>query len=263
MALVDQAINAAIGLGSAKLKGASGQAFDVAQRLIRRHLNLGGNGEFKPVGKPGARDPLSAGRARLDPLMSYNWYCDLPPIDGTELTWEFVEEATLPFVEFEPVSNYRAGKMYHYANHHSIGSLSLKLYEDSQGSAAKYLEKWRRRIIDLESGLYNHPKDYKQNISVTVMDVAKLTVMFFEYTGCWPMRSDPYAMSSGSSERIVHSVELSVDEMRVKFGKFDTNQIPSVIDTIGADFPPQFSSLPSKFPGNFVDLAIGGVRSIF
>jgi hypothetical protein len=186
----------------------------------------------------------------------------MPDIDDVSLSWEFVEEATLPFVEFEPISNYRAGKMYHYANHYSLGSLGLKIYEDSRGKATQYLEAWRRKIIDLDSGLYNHPNDYKKTIKITIMDVAKMTVMFYEYIGCWPTRTDAYNMTSGSSERIVASVEMSVDEMRVKFGKFDSNAIPSIIDTVGVDFPPKFNLLPSKFPGNFVDMAIGEVRNV-
>lgn len=261
MALADQAMNAALGLSMAKLKGPTGQAVNIAQSLVRRAINTRGNGPFQPKTAPGSRDPLSAGRARSDPLLSFNWYCDLPTIDGVSLGWEFVEEATLPLVEFEPTTAYRAGKMYSYAGHYSVGTLSLKLYEDSSASASYYMDAWRRRILNLDSGLYNVPRDYKQTIKFTILDVTKLTVMFLEYTGCWPTRSDPLQMTSGTSDRIVHSVELSVDEMRLKFGKFEPGQVPSLIDNIGSDYPPRLSNLPSKFPGNFVDLAINGINS--
>lgn len=264
MPFVDQAVNAAIGLGMAKLHGTTGNVVNLAATLARRINLLSGNTPFTPKGVPGARDPLSAGRARSDPLMNYNWYCDLPTIDGVTLGWEFVEEATLPLVEFEPMSNYRAGKMYHYPGHYSIGTLNLKLYEDSHGSATTFVDAWQRKIINLESGLYNTPygpNGFKKKISFTLLDVAKLTVMFVEYTGCWPSRPDSISLGSASSDRVVLSVEFSVDEMRLKFGKFDSAQIPSVIDTIGADFPPKLSSLPIKFPGNFVDVSIGSLNS--
>jgi hypothetical protein len=257
MSLFDQAKEAAFGLAKEKLtRGVSGTVFNSADAFLRRAVNLSGNYGFNIRSTPGERDPLEAGRARPDPLMSFNWYCDLPVLDGIRLGWEFVEEATLPFVEFEQVGNYRAGKMYHYPGHHSIGTLSLKLYEDSQGSAARYLDRWRRKMIDLDSGLYYHPQEFKQTIKITVLDVTKITVMFVEYTGCWPMRSDTYALNSGSSDRIAPTVEFSVDEMRVKFGKFTQDQIPSIIDTVGADWPPQFTTLPVLFPGNFVDISI-------
>jgi len=260
MALLDQAREAAFGLAKQKLsRGRAGDLLNRVEPVVRRVINFGGNAGFTPRTAPGARDPLSAGRARLDPLLSFNWYCDLPLLDGTELSWEYVEEATLPFIELEQISNYRAGKQYHYPHHYNIGTLSLKLYEDSQGLATQYLDKWRRKIVDPDSGLFYLPKDYKQTITITVLDVAKTSVMFLEYTGCWPMRSDAYQMTSGSSERIAPTVEFSVDELRCKFGKFAPGQIPSIINNVGVDFPPRLSSLLKDFPGNLVDLSFGGL----
>lgn len=259
MALLDQAREAAFGLVKQKLvRGRAADLLNRGEPILRRIVNLSGNGgPFVPKGTPGARDPLNAAKARMDPLMSYNWFCDLPTLDGVALSWEFVEEATLPFVEFEQVSNYRAGKMYHYPHQHNIGTLSLKLYEDSAGTATQYVEQWRRKILDLDSGLYFHPADFKRTITVTVLDVSKLTVMFLEYTGCWPMRSDAFALNSGSSDRVAPSVEFSVDEMRVKFGQFQQDQVPSIINHIGVDWPPKLSMLPLKFPGNFADFTMG------
>jgi hypothetical protein len=260
MALLDQAREAAFGLAKQKLsRGVGGDILNRVEPIVRRVINFGGNTGFVPRSAPGDRDPLSAARARLDPLLSFNWYCDLPLIDGTELSWEFVEEATLPFIEFEQTSIYRAGKQYHYPHHYNIGTLSLKLYEDSQGIATRYLDAWRRKIVDPDSGLFYLPKDYKKTITVTILDQAKATAMFLEYTGCWPMRSDAYQMTSGSAERIAPSVEFSVDEIRCKFGKFAPGQIPSIVNNVGVDFPPRVSSLLKDFPGNFVDLSFGGM----
>jgi hypothetical protein len=299
MSILDTLQAAALGKAINEVKGSPGAVVDKLQPLINR-VALGGNpasivgglagtlggqlggslganlGEqigkviggnsrdsFVPKGKAGARDPLSAGRARLDPLLSFNWYCDLPPINGAELSWEFIEEATLPFVEIEQISNYRAGKMYHFAHHYSIGTLSLKLYEDSQGIASTFLDKWRRQILDIDSGLYYHSREYKQTIKFTILDVAKQTVMFIEYTGCWPMRSDAFQMTSGSSERIAPTVEFSVDEMRIKFGKFDSNNVPAIIDSVGMDFPPQLSgmSLINRATDSYIQQAQNDIKS--
>lgn len=261
MALFDQAVNSALGLAKAKLsQSIFGDVMSQAQQFAQGVFSFaGGTGSFSPSTRSGARDPLSAARARLDPLLSFNWYCDLIPIDGVGLSWEFVEEATLPFIELEQVSNYKAGKMYHYPHHYSIGTLSLKFYEDIQGSATQYLDAWRRKIVDPDSGLFYLPKDYKKDITITILDPAKSTVMFLEYTGCWPMRSDPYQMTSGSAERIAPSVEFSVDELRCKFGQFEPGSIPSLVNNVGVDFPPRISSLLDKFPGNFTEVGFGGL----
>lgn len=264
MGLFDQAREAAFGLAKQKLsQGVVGDILNRVEPIARRVYNASGVGSFTPRSTPGARDPLSAARSRLDPLLSFNWYCDLPDIDNVSLSWEFVEEATLPFIELEQVSNYKAGKMYHYPHHYSIGTLSLKFYEDIQGSTTQYLEAWRRKIVDPDSGLFYLPKDYKKTITITVLDPAKATVMFLEYTGCWPMRSDAFQMTSGSSERIAPSAEFSVDEIRCKFGTFQPNQIPSIVNNVGVDFPARLSSLLDKFPGNFSVASFGGLGSLF
>jgi hypothetical protein len=255
MGLFDQARDAAFGLAKAKLSRAGSE---VLSRVESRVTNfVGGKVSFTPRTAPGTRDPLSAARARLDPLMSFNWYCDLPDLDGAQLGWQYVEEAILPFLELEQVSNYQAGRQKHYPHHYNLGSLSLKLYEDSNGIATSYLDTWRRKIVDPDSGLFYLPKDYKKTIIVTVLDQAKATVMFLEYTGCWPMRSDSYQMTSGSSERIAPTVEFSVDELRCKFGKFAPGQIPSIVNSVGHDFPARVTNLLKDFPGNFVNAKFG------
>jgi hypothetical protein len=253
MALIDQAQYALIGLAKQRIPGVGGRAVDLAEVLYRRSLN--------GLGTPGSRaqvntdkDPLAAMRNRSDPLMNFNWWADMPVLDSQfRLGWEFVEEATLPFIEFEQISNYRAGKNYHYAHHFSLGSLNLKFYEDSRGTATDYLTRWQSLIHNKESGLYYFPSDYKKTITVWVLDVAKLTVMCLDYTGCWPQRLETLQFGSASSERVVSGAEFSVDEVNLKVFKFSPSEIPSVVQAVGKDYPPRLSALPDVFPSRFVN----------
>lgn len=187
---------------------------------------------FEPDG-PRGRDVLSAMRGRGDPLMSFNWYCELPVLaNNVQLGWEYIEDATLPFIEFEQQSNYRAGKMSHYPGHYSIGTLNLKLYENSQAKSTRYFDTWKNLILIPLVAQYAHPIDYKKPIRFTIFDVHKLTAMFITYEKCWPMRVDSYNLQSASSERIISSVEISVDDMMVQFAQYDPNSIPSLIDNV-------------------------------
>jgi hypothetical protein len=187
---------------------------------------------FEPEG-PRGRDILSAMRGRGDPLMTFNWYCELPILaDNVQLGWEFVEDATLPFVEFEQISNYRAGKMYHYPGHYSLGTLNLKLFENSRSQATKYLDTWRHMILVPLVSMYEHPSGYKRPIKFTIFDVYKLTAMFVTYEKCWPMRIDSYNLQSAASERINPSVEFSADDVVVQFAQYDPNDIPSIVDNV-------------------------------
>jgi hypothetical protein len=190
-------------------------------------------------------------------MMNIYWYCDLPGLNGgpSTLPWQYVEEATLPYVEFEQVSNYRAGKNYHYPNHHNINTLQLKLYEDNRGSSIQYIKEWQSLLINRETHLYQTPSKYKKPISITILDTAQQTVMFYYYFGCWPQSVDNSVFSSGQTERIAPTVTFSVDDMVMKFGKYESNQVPSIIDNISKDFPASLPKLPSVFPQVFTDFS--------
>lgn len=266
MGLTDLAIGAAIGLAKQKLPAKSAQAFDLGQILYKRMTNgIGAN--TTPQLVPGQKDPLAAAQARPDPLMSFNWWADMPILNGSPMPsigWEYVEEAVLPFISFDQISNYRAGKNYHFAQKYNIGNLQLKFYEDSNATVSQYLNTWQSMILNTQSGLFYFPKDYKKTISIWVLDVTKLTVMCLDYTGCWPLNPDTYSFGSAQSERIVAGCEFSVDELNIKFGKFESSDIPSMMSTVGNSFPPRLSALPDVFPSKFVNLGFspGGITGL-
>lgn len=209
-------------------------------------------------GGSGRRSVLEAMQSRSDPLMNFNWYVDMPTVrpfgqsSGSQtLSWEFVEEITLPLIEFEQVSNYQAGKNVHFPKNYSLGTMGLKLYEDSDGTSSSYVNTWQRAMFDPATGLQNYPSQFKKVISVWILDVASLTVMCLEYAGCWPTRPEPISLSSGSSERVIVGAEFSVDSIDMKFGKFSNSQIPSLMSSVASNFPASVTNLPSAFPSAF------------
>ena len=226
---------------------------DLAYRMVR---GIGTPGSFSPVNPPGVRDVLSAAKARKDPLLNVNWYIDLPIIDGKKLSWEYIEEATLPYMSVEQSSVYRAGKMYHYAGHYSLDTLSLKCYEDSYGIVNAYANAWRQKIIDPVTGQYGYAKSndgYKKNIAITVLDVTQSMVFKMTYLGCFPMRQD--ALSLGSTvERVVPNLEFSVDDVQIVVGKYAPDAIPSIIDNLSSNFPANLGNLPN-LPNIFTNFA--------
>ena len=222
MGLIDQVFTstAATGYATSKLSGVARNITELGLNLYAQNRNKIGN--YKPPrgvhsGKVG-RTPLTMASARHDPLLGIDWYCDLPKFPGAaSLYWEHVEEAALPMMDFEPQSNFRAGKMYHYPSHQNLGNLTLKLYEDSRGSATTYIRQWQSLMFDAETGLYNVPKVYKQNIVFTLYDVAKYDTMIVTYSGCWPSNVDQFSLVGGASDRIVVGATFSVDSVIIQF----------------------------------------------
>lgn len=255
MGLAEFALGQAKSLVKSKLSGPVGTLADLGERLYgRSKLGLGASNA--PRLTPAPRHWLNEARGRSDPLLNVFWYCDLPYINGpgSSLRWSHVEEVVLPFVDFDQVSNYRGGKNLHYPNHYNINTLQIKLYEDSQATATQYIYGWQALMMDRGSGLYTPPSVYKKTVHVTVLNVAMLSVMVFEYTGCWPQSVDNLTFTSGNSERLTPTLTLSVDEMNIKFGQFEAGQIPSLMDNVGKDFPASMPKLPSAFPEVFSNL---------
>ncbi len=242
------------------LKSAVRQNLNSGTRITSDPLSmLRGGLEFSDRLRSSSSNVLNAMQSRPDPLTSFNWQCSLPDIEGERLGWEYVEEATLPFVDFDSTSNYRAGKMYHYPHHYSLGTLSLKLYEDTSGKTSNYVNRWKSLIIDSSTGLYNTPSFFKKPITITIFDSRFTTVMFVTYIGCWIQRMDSFQLG-GESNRINPQVEYNVDDIEISFGKFGDGEIPSIIDTIGREFPSRITQLPDLFPNNFLKF---DVKSFF
>jgi hypothetical protein len=236
------------------VEGIKRQAQQLADSVspLTRMLGVGGSDAtsrvFSPMRGDQTYNALVKARGRKDPLLSIDWYTELPNIAGLTLGWEMVEQATIPLVEFEPVSNYRAGKMYHYPSHQSLGTLSLTHYEDVNGQTTNYYRTWQGLIMDPETGLYNVPDDYKKTVRVTLLDVTKKEVLIFTYYGCWPSRIESYSLVSGSPERITPAVELTVDDMVVVSASLSSGDIESILQGSESEFPASLNRLAPVFP---------------
>jgi hypothetical protein len=177
-------------------------------------------------------------QSRSDPLLSFMWFCIPPKVHGVSLPWYYVEEFTAPFRSFDVVTQYREGKVYHFAGQHSISNLSIRFYDDSTGKTGAYLEAWRKSVLS-KDGLYNYPGGpfgYKKNIKVVVLDVTKFGQVYtFNYKGCWPTTSEPFNLISGASDRIIPSQEFACDEVDIQVRRFPPLSLIGILkDGIGS-----------------------------
>jgi hypothetical protein len=275
MTMSSQALNALTNItANAGLYGGSVGVSQLASRLFDRAV---ARTVEKIEGLPaGRRNVLAAAQARTDPLMNINWIAHMPRVlmdTGSvfNLSWEYVEEASMPYIEIDQISNFRAGRNIHYPNHVSVGTLSLKFYEDSKGVATQYLTQWQRLMFDETTGLYNFPVRYKQPIRIEIYDVANMLMMVIDYGGCWPMRFDPVALGSDQVARVIMGAEFSVDTINVAIGGFSQASVPTImsrasnatrnaitsaingqisatISGLGSRIPALNQSLPNPFP---------------
>lgn len=246
-----QAVGIAKGAITSKIIAAGGPGADIGIRIANQMMN-----RPAPINSnltPGGHHWMERARARSDPIPDNYWYVELPVLNGgdTRLSWEYVEEATLPLIEFDEISNYRAGKSYHYPSHYNLNPLQLKFYGDVDGLSLKYLYTWQNLILNKDTGLYFPPAIYKQPIIITILDPAHATVAVLQYRGCWPTVPDNIPLISGQSGRLTFNVSFRVDELNVLVAKFPDAEKPSLLSAIGKDYPTSLARLPSVFPNAF------------
>jgi len=179
---------------------------------------LGANG--------GQTNTLQGALSRADPMMSFQWYCELPmitPIGGTPvgLDWNYVEEATPAFRTYDVRQMYAQARQHKFPGSYSVNDLRLTFYAGVDNTALRYLMAWDGAILApfsasqaAQGGGMGRPSDYKKPIRIYCVDSARSLVLMFEYTDCWP-NMDGIQLDSGSSTRITFGVNFSVGDVFV------------------------------------------------
>lgn len=215
------------------MAGAAGNAVSGALRSlgITSGSTLSGGVEYLSVSSgPGGipyGDALAGIMTRADPLHAYNWFCDLPQVNANgyaaSLPWYYVEEATIPFRQFETRQVYREGRYKHYPGKYNVDSLRLAIYLDSDNTSLNYWQTWQNAILQPFNkatatslgGGYRPPSQFKKDISFFLLDVRRQQIVNILYTECWPQQIDAFNLQSATSERLIGQVTLSVGDVFV------------------------------------------------
>lgn len=206
---------------------------------------------------------LLGAQVRSDPLLDFNWYCVLPPIQSaygaSTLGWNYVEECTVPFRQFENRSVYDQGYNKHYAGKYSVDQLRLGVYMDSQAKSLSYFRAWQASIMQpfpateapMNGGIFNVPMNYKKDVRIYLMNPRRQVIAQILCTGCWPTNIDSLSLTSAQGSRLVQTVTLSVDDVFLDFTGAAGDLISEVIDAVGGKV------------GELADKAFDTVKSMF
>lgn len=233
------AVSGAVNAGISSVRGAAVQAlggdFSGALTTLAQGPQdvLGSFGAAFGIGGGAATFGQSAGSintlqgalGRADPMLSFQWYCELPavtPIGGapTTLDWNYVEEATVPFRNYNTRDVYGQGRNRKFVSTYSVEGLRLNFYADVGNQSMNYLRAWDGAILapfssrdNTKGGGFGRPSDYQRPIRIYLVDAAKALVLMIEYTECWPTNIESLQLDSGSSNRLTFGVNFSVGDV--------------------------------------------------
>jgi len=196
---------------------------------LAKTFGLSSGSALSGPGKGGAAQPgnsLAGAMARTDPMLSHLWYAlmpDISPIGGApvSLPWYYVEEATVPFRNFEVKSRFYQGRHQHYPGGYSLDGLTIHIYGDTSNIGLNYLSAWNGALVQnisaadsaLKGGGFGRSANYKKPINIYLLGPDKRTLFQLNYIECWPTNISSYSLDSSSSTRIIHVVNFSVGDV--------------------------------------------------
>ena len=151
-----------------------------------------------------------------DPLLTFRWVAQSLPFG---MKTEYMESIDIPFNNISISEGVHIGSRFeYYPGTHSISSFSASFYEDRLGTTLKWIQEWKSRVKNLETGAYKLPSEYKRVIEVVQLDNKGKPVITARISGAWPADTSPMTLNySDGTSRIVHQQTFSADDVTFKF----------------------------------------------
>jgi hypothetical protein len=179
---------------------------------------LGGSNPKDPI-KVWDEDPksfLNQAKSRPDPQMNFSWIAEVvsPNEDDELIEPIYIEEISAPIVTIEQHNVFREGSESSYISGVAIAGVTVKLYEDILGTAAKFIMSWVNIGYSNEYSTFTGSLEYKKQIVISLLDPYGTVSAKFVLGGCFPTSAmNGYDFTSGAGAPINPTVTLSVDTL--------------------------------------------------
>lgn len=154
---------------------------------------------------------------RPDPLLSFKWVSPLLPFD---LPTDYLESIDVPFNNIKVGDSTYGGSGYTYfPGAHDAEGFNATFYMDSLGLSLKWIESWKNKVKDFDTGAYNMPSTYKQKWKVQLLDTKNDVVIEAEMSGVWPAVTSNFSLNYTDNGRLVLTQAFSLDDVKILFKK--------------------------------------------
>lgn len=197
------------------------------------HISRVGGGSSQPYR---ALDPLQGALGRADPVMSYNWFCQMPTLNSASIPWNYIEAATLPFRNYNTNSIYRDGKQHNFVQMYGVDNLNVTFYLDQANVALGFLTAWdsiispyvgRQNLVS-HGATYYLPAVYAKDIIFYLLDSARQSIVTITYVGCYPINIGTLGLTSGTSDALTADVQFNVNDIAIDVFSVDRHTFSTV-----------------------------------
>lgn len=147
-----------------------------------------------------------------EPLLDLYWYCLQMPFGGD---LDYVETASIPIPSINANSIFEAAAFRKFPGFMEIGELDITFYEDVRCRTRQWLNYWRNRIRNEDTGAYYLPSHYKRDWRFALTDgTSRSTPILTAYlVDTWPANSSPLELSNNAGQPIKVQQSFCVDRV--------------------------------------------------
>lgn len=159
--------------------------------------------------------------AREDPAWQFQWSVEaiVSPMGvlpaGCNRPDDFIESVDVVFPGSQQETHVERGSNVYYTGYMDAPTFSITMFEYHDWRVTRWLEAWRKRIYDTESGCYGLKDEYAGYCVISLLDLQRNTPLVrAKIMGIWPSQTNPIQLG-GLGERITIQQEFSQDDIGI------------------------------------------------
>ena len=147
-----------------------------------------------------------------DPALNFRWKA-VGFAQACQLDDQYVEKMTAAWARFESSPLYVDGSNNYYHSVVDHEPINVSFYLDKTFTAVTQIMEWSKLVC--KDGRYGLPVNYKKNFEMHLLaNDSDSAMAVFQVIGAWPSGMDDLELSYDSSDRLILTVNFSVDEIR-------------------------------------------------
>lgn len=147
------------------------------------------------------------------PIHDWKWVCTSLPYG---MDADYCETVDLPKPSFNQKNLFGAGAFTFYPGFQEIGTFDCTFYEDISLRTSGWLNGWRKKIRNPETGAYALPPEYKEIMTFDLLDNENNTILTAEARGVWPSTEAPWSLNYNSTNSLL-KVQMSFSTDGITF----------------------------------------------
>lgn len=126
------------------------------------------------------------------PIHDWKWVCLSLPFG---MDPDYCESVGIPLPNFNQKPLFGAGTFTFYPGFQEVNAFDCEFYEDINLRTSSWLDMWRHKIRDPETGAFSLPAEYKWDMKFALLDDRNTQILTITARNCWPTTIGPWNLN--------------------------------------------------------------------